>query len=146
MKPINVLIFSIKSLFSSKSNINILFWKIVSKFIEKKPSDEYITWLKNNAVDVKSYCNNIDEELWSESLEFEINLNNSAKTNIPDQILQKMGGAGACALLYFLVRKMNLSIIVESGVSLGYSSATILGALKKMEMVSYIVQTFLILV
>ncbi len=131
MKLINVLIFSVKSLFGKYSNLRILFGKIVSKFVEKKPSNEYLCWLSDNSIDIESFCMNIDEQLWKESLEFEINLNNSAQMNISDYILQKMGGAGACHLLYFLVRKMNLRIIVESGVSLGYSSATLLDAIKK---------------
>lgn len=131
MKGINILIFSIKSFFKKRSNIKILFEKIASKFLEKIPTNEYFEWLSDNAIDIKNYCIDIDERLWIESKEFELNLNNLAQKNIPDDILQKMGGAGACQLLYFLVRKMNLNVIIESGVSLGYSSATILEAIKK---------------
>ena len=131
LKLINVIIFSIKSLFGKYSNIKILSGKIASKFVEKKPTDVYANWLSDNAIDIKSYCMDLDEQLWNESMEFEVSLNNSAKMSIPEEILQKMGGAGACELLYFLVRKMDLNVIVETGVSLGYSSATLLSALKK---------------
>jgi predicted O-methyltransferase YrrM len=131
LKLINILIFAFKSLFGRYSNIEILSGKIVSKFVEKKPTDEYFGWLHDNAINIESYCMNLDEQLWNESTEFEANLNNSAQMNIPDEILQKMGGAGACELLYFLVRKMSLNIIIETGVSLGYSSTALLEAIKK---------------
>ena len=131
MKAFNVLIFSIRSFFRKKSNIKILLGKIKSKFVEKKPTNEYLDWLCDNAIDIEKYCIEIDEQLWKESEQFEINLNNSAQENVPYDILQKMGGAGACQLLYFIVRKMNLNVVIESGVSLGYSSATILEAIKK---------------
>ena len=130
-KLVNVFIFFSCSLFREKKYLKILFGKIFSKFFFKKSSKDYLAWVYLNSEELDSYCSNLDEKLWKESCEFAAFLNSYALKNVDNPLIEKMGGAGAIELLFFLVRKLKPKKILETGVALGYSSATFLEAIKR---------------
>jgi len=122
-----------KNIFLNMLNKNyflVIIKKILKRF-EKDTSEKAKKWAKLNAThSTASFCKLIDSKLYDEilfdikSIEKEANIKLS-KLNI------LLGGGGNYTLLYFLIRKLKPNIVVETGVAAGWSSLSILRALKK---------------
>jgi hypothetical protein len=91
---------------------------------------ELNVWLEENKSDLEAFCKGINEELWIESY-LESNIIKKASNEKLDKIPFELGGGGAYPFLYFLIRLLKPSVVVETGVAAGYSSFSILKALNK---------------
>jgi len=86
-------------------------------------------WYATHAIDTLDYLNGIDPALTQESVEFNKKLQTRGQ-DILSRLPVKMGGGGNCVLLYFLARHIKPKVIVETGVSMGFSSQTFLSSLQ----------------
>lgn len=94
---------------------------------QKKQATE---WAKKKAVPLSIVLKTVDEELFQSSQAFYANLQAYGKA-IEQDLPVKMGAGGNCFLLYFLCKKYPPQVVVETGVSMGYSSQTILKAMQE---------------
>jgi hypothetical protein len=107
--------------------------KILKRFFDKRSSisdAQLLAWLKNNESKLEEYCQTISEVLWQESLDACAEIKKDSEI-ILAKIPYHLGGGGAYPLLYFLVRKLTPKTVVESGVAAGFSTYSILKAIKK---------------
>ena len=108
----------------------VILKKIIKKF-EKDSSLESLKWSRSNTkFTTEDLCKLIDAQLYIESL-LDIKIIENEAKNRFSKLDVPMGGAGNFFLLYFLVRKIKPSIVVETGVAAGWSSLFILRALYK---------------
>ena len=114
-----------------KKNYFLVFFKKIIKKFEKNTSIEAKKWaIANNKQSTCSFLRSIDSSLYDEIIvEIEL-IKQFAKYKI-SKLTVSLGGGGHYILLYFLIRKFKLLNIVETGVAAGWSSLTILRALKK---------------
>ena len=110
-------------------NVKVILSKIIRRF-ENNTSDEALVWAKHNSVTIESYCSQVNNKLWLETIEVVSQLEISAK-KILNSINVFLGGGGAYPLLYFLIRNNKPEVVVETGVAAGWSSLTILEALAR---------------
>jgi len=90
-------------------------------------------WASQHAIGVDSLAKNIDSELWHESKEVALIIQQKSSQKI--EHLKNMGvdlgGGGAIDLLYFLTRKLKPGFVLETGVAAGWSSYSFLLALER---------------
>lgn len=86
-------------------------------------------WYSANAIDMEVLAEHLNKPLFEESKAWNVTLSESARKAL-DALEVKLGGGGNCVMLYYLVRKIQPSIVVETGVAAGFSSKTILTALE----------------
>lgn len=116
--------------FLNKNYFFVILKKILKK-LEKDSSVASLKWAKlNTKFTTEDLCKLIDTQLYIDSLHDIKIIENDAKNKF-SKLDVPMGGAGNFFLLYFLVRKIKPSIIVETGVAAGWSSLFILRALSK---------------
>ena len=104
--------------------------KLVARLREpgKGKNQRARSWYMKNAEDLEDLALNFNKQLFEESKEWNQRLEASAKQQL-SKLDVKLGGGGNCVMLYYLVRKIQPSIVVETGVAAGFSSKTILTAL-----------------
>lgn len=129
MRILNIILFLFTSL-TSRQRMSVLVSKVKSRITEKAPSKEYLDWLSEESVDIDQFCQSLDAKLWEEAGQY-VKVLEASGAEIAKELPFKMGGPGACRLLFFLARRKHPSSIVETGVALGYTSATFLEALKR---------------
>lgn len=86
-------------------------------------------WAKKQVTDMTSFCNAIDPVVWQEAQKFSLALNKTGRDLLNKSEIWQ-GGPGALPLLYFVVRKTRPNFIIETGVASGWSSSSILAALR----------------
>ena len=119
----------ISSLFQDPEILKIYFQKIGAKFVPRNIANKkYLEWLSRHAIEIGDFCRDLDPDLWLKSQDYADQLDERAVNEIAPGILSSMGGGGASALLFFLGVKLKPKYIFETGVSLGYSSATLLAS------------------
>jgi len=91
---------------------------------------KYLEWLKDNSLDLNLFLEEIDGPLWNESKKTQEKIEVAAAELLPT-IGCDLGGGGCYPLLYFVVRKMFPSVIVETGVGAGFSTYAILLAIEQ---------------
>ena len=127
MKIINIIKFSL-----SYKRLVVILKKFFLRFFDKKNSiteSDLNIWLKKNEDSISNFCSTLDKNLWSETrkeIEAILKISTENLKNIP----YDLGGAAAIDLLYFLTRHSNPKVVVETGVAAGFSSFSILKALK----------------
>lgn len=94
---------------------------------QKKEATE---WAKNKAIPLSSVLKTVDADLFQSSQTFYAELQAYGKA-IEQHLPVKMGAGGNCFLLYFLCKKYSPEVVVETGVSMGYSSQTVLKAMEE---------------
>ncbi|WOH53660.1 class I SAM-dependent methyltransferase [Bradyrhizobium sp. sBnM-33] len=94
------------------------------------PSSDPMPWLLSTRTSLDDFCKKIDGPLWEESKDSSQKIQIAADAKMESLDID-LGGGGNFPLLYFLVRKMKPSNVVETGVAAGFSSQAILKALKK---------------
>lgn len=101
--------------------------KVLHRF-ERSFHDEgqYRDWLAKHETTFELWAQELSPDLCREALEFEGSLYAEAQTK---HFPSHMGGNAYVRLLYFLVRYIRPDTVVETGVSIGYSSRAILSAL-----------------
>lgn len=109
-----------------KGYLNVMVDKVVKRIKEPQlaRNKQIATeWCAANAVDDTIYLQKIDASLYDEALSFNQKLHNEA-----DEIIKKlpfkMGAGGNCILIYFLTKYYRPKTVLETGVSMGYSSYT----------------------
>ena len=101
----------------------------VTKRLEPDTRDEARSWAADRAVSIESYCRNLDESLWAETVERMNSMAGDCRRRL-DLLQLDLGGGGAYPLVYFLVRKMEPEVVVETGVAAGWTSRACLEALR----------------
>lgn len=121
--------YSLKNFFK-KSFFLVILKKIIRR-LEKDTSLEALKWAETNSkYTTEQFCKLVDTNLYYETLQDIKIIEKDAKNKI-SKLDVHMGGASNYILLYFLVRKINASIVVETGVAGGWSSLFILRAFLK---------------
>ncbi|MDB0016110.1 class I SAM-dependent methyltransferase, partial [Alphaproteobacteria bacterium] len=109
------------------------FWVMLvklSKRLEWGSADLGLSWASENAVEMDWFFTEVDKVLWEESkIEYE-NFKVRAKSTL-SAVSHDLGGGGAVPMMYFLCRYMKPSVVVETGVAAGWTSAAFLFALDK---------------
>lgn len=125
---VNVVSFIVKS----PRRIFELFNKVGERFFDRASTlkkEELDKWLKDNAVDLEPHLIKLDPQLWEEAKIFHKDFEQRANEKLKE-ISFKMGGGGHYLLLYFLVRRLKPSVVVETGVASGFSTQAILKAMQ----------------
>ena len=103
----------------------------IAKRIKNKPGSLSV---ENNLKWIKKHCTNLDLSLDQDFDQAELTLlADTTKKNekrYENGSISKLGGGGAYPLLYWIVRKIQPLVAVETGVAAGYSSNAILMALE----------------
>ena len=98
--------------------------------IKKFDKTKYRKWLDSNKIPLDKFLESLNKSLFLESnyVHNEIIANSKLKL---EKIGVKLGGGASDKLLYFIVRFIKPNIVLETGVAAGFSSISILKALKK---------------
>jgi hypothetical protein len=101
----------------------------IFKRFEIDSSIEAKKWANENSISLHDYCNKINPRIWQESIKAfnQIELQGMKTLN---SISHSLGGGGASPLIYFHCRIIKPKIVVETGVAAGWSSFSILEALR----------------
>ena len=121
---VNVVSFIVKS----PKRIIELFNKVGERFFDRASTlkkEELNQWLKDNAADLEPHLIKLDPQLWEEAQKFHKEFEQRSNEKLKE-ISFKMGGGGHYLLLYFLVRRLKPSVVVETGVASGFSTQAIL--------------------
>lgn len=114
---------------ANKQNLSVMLNKLLKRF-EADTSKEALEWARRHAsVEIAEFCSEIDEPLWQETLA-ECKKIRARSEEALAKIPYNLGGGGSYPLLYFLVRNNRPSVVFETGVAAGWSSTTILSALR----------------
>lgn len=107
-----------------------VFQKIIDRLTDTRSSvsQEYKQWLAGNALAADEYLQSIDPEIWLEAQQHYISMQKDAELAM-QAIDVKLGGAGDTMLLYWLVRKLRPTYILETAVAAGFSSHAMLSAI-----------------
>jgi predicted O-methyltransferase YrrM len=87
-------------------------------------------WCVAHAENLKDRLVSNDQEIWAETEHYAADVIDHARRRLDDLRIDFGGGANHL-LLYFFTRLMKPQTVVETGVSLGWSSRAILFAMKK---------------
>jgi len=114
------------------NNFLVMLNKVFLRFFDTKSSltkEDLFIWLKKNENTITNFCSNLDKKLWTETKQEIEKILEISKENLKN-IPYDLGGAAATDLIYFLTRYSNPKTVVETGVGAGFSSFSILQALK----------------
>ena len=122
---------SILQLIASADDRALLFRKLIHRF--ETPwaharTQEARSYYSANASPYEPILRTTRPDLWQETVEFTTSFREAALPTLRDCPVP-FGGAGAIELLYFLVRMKSPTVVLETGVGAGWSSAVILHAL-----------------
>ncbi len=96
----------------------------------RRSAESNRAWLAANCTSIDDYARQLDSQLWEEAAAFSRRLGAAAEAVREQSGFTPYGGA-ADALLYFLTRYLQPSVIVETGVAAGYSSCAFLTAIQQ---------------
>ncbi len=108
----------------------VILFKILKRF-EKNTEIESRDWaLSKTKISIDDFLKNLDVSLFNETIKEtkKIEYDSNKKLSL---INLSLGGGAHYTLLYFLVRKFKPNIVIETGVAAGWSSLSILRAMKK---------------
>lgn len=98
-------------------------------YLHRSDTSAVRRWCSSLAESAESYARSRDSSLWDEAEEFSERFQASATERLQG-LGVALGGGGHYTLLYFLARWKRPSVVVETGVAAGFSSAAILTALE----------------
>lgn len=106
--------------------------KLVARVREQvlAPREDPLPWLRAHCEDLADYCGALDPALWREAESESARLARRAEGKLRPLDVD-FGGAASLPLIYFLVRRMQATTVVETGVAVGHSSQAILTALQR---------------
>ncbi|HEX5614466.1 MAG TPA: class I SAM-dependent methyltransferase [Acidimicrobiia bacterium] len=96
---------------------------------ERRRTDA-IAWADARKTGPRRWCEAQDPELWAETLEFAAGLRERA-ADVGARVGVDIGFGARFELLYFLTRRLDPLVVVETGVAFGYSSTAFLTALAR---------------
>jgi predicted O-methyltransferase YrrM len=103
--------------------------KAVGRFRRReRTSAEALAWARSVQASGGGVCKALDETLWHEALRFRAEVQRRVD-ELSRQLDTTVGYGVRADLLYFMVRWLRPTVVVETGVAYGYSSFTILSAL-----------------
>lgn len=102
----------------------------LAKRLESDTGPEATAWARERAQPVEAYCRSIDGALWDEVRSSAQRMGHEASVQLQRMNLE-LGGGGAFPLLWFLVRRLRPTVVVETGVAAGWSSRAILEAMEE---------------
>lgn len=89
-------------------------------------------WSRKSFQPTEALARTIDSKLWDETVAFAAELEAEHRARFEQlRASIRLGGAGDHRLLYFLTRLTRPTVVVETGVAAGWSSAAILAAMQK---------------
>ena len=100
--------------------------KFLLRFIDGM--EMYRNWAKREAVSLVHHCENLNPDIWRETLNFQKSFEQWGTAKIKSTGV-RLGGGGAYTFLYFICRIKKPQTVVETGVAAGWTSAAILNAL-----------------
>ena len=115
------------------TRLPIMFDKLVKKVF---PGNNLISdaenkkWIEENLSNISEFARKKSPSIWEESKIEGIKIEKKANKKL-NNIKYQLGGGAAYPLIYFLIRLLRPDIVVETGVAAGFSSLSILSALKK---------------
>lgn len=110
-----------------------MFKKVCKRIIDKQGAlnaQENKRWIEQQSVSFETIANAIDPHLWKESVAVSDDIEKRA-ADILSHIPYDLGGGGVYPFLYFATRILKPSIIVETGVTAGFSSYAFLRAIQR---------------
>ena len=114
-----------------RGNYLLVILSKILKRLEKNTEIESRDWaLSNTSISINKFLQNLDNSLFTETIIEIKKIEYESKKKL-SLINLSLGGGGHYTLLYFLVRKFKPNIVIETGVAAGWSSLSILRALKK---------------
>lgn len=108
----------------------VILRKIVYRFnglFEKKKLNKQ--WYEKKSHPIEFCHVKLNKDIYKEAVSFNRDLKIKA-SKVLSALPVKLGGAGFCTLLYYIVRIIKPEVVVETGVAAGFSSQTILTALR----------------
>lgn len=112
--------------------LSVMLDKVIKRIKEphlKRDKRLATKWCSEMAEDTEDYLSSIDSQLLKEAVKFNEELHIHGKEVIKS-LSFKMGGGGNCVLIYFLTRYKRPEAVLETGVSMGFSSYAFLHAMK----------------
>jgi predicted O-methyltransferase YrrM len=89
-----------------------------------------LRWAASVAEDLPTFAESIDPALWAEADEWARAFRPRARARLA-ALGVELGGGGHFQLVYFLVRRLRPSVVLETGVAAGWTSAAILAAFER---------------
>lgn len=127
--PVNILKFAL----SRPRLLPVVVNKVLKRFKNDQgrySEAESHAWIYARAVDSADIARKIGPDLWNEAEKFGAALEKRAD-RILSQVPFEMGAGGDYRFLYWLTRYLRPSVIVETGVSAGFTSQAFLAAMAK---------------
>ncbi len=109
----------------------VLFDKLKSRLREPGLSakkQKALNWCQSVGIAQDEFCRNLDSELYERAVEYNQELRQDTKSRL-NELPVKMGGPGDITLAYFMTILHDPKVIVETGVSMGFTSRTFLEAM-----------------
>lgn len=117
--------------FVKPGHASVIMQKIATKLLERTSEDEKTRnrlWLENACEEFLPLALRLDASLWNETESFQKNLHSRAQ-QLLGQVDVNLGGGGHYPLLYFITRYFKPDVVVETGVSAGFSTQSFLKAM-----------------
>jgi predicted O-methyltransferase YrrM len=92
--------------------------------------DAALRWAADVAEDLPQFTNSLDADLWAEAEEWGREFRPRARARLA-ALGVELGGGGHFQLVYFLVRHLRPTVVLETGVAAGWTSSAILTALER---------------
>ena len=89
-----------------------------------------LRWCAEVAEDLPRFASSLDPALWAEAEEFGREFRARARAQLA-ALGVELGGGGHFQLVYFLVRHLQPTVVLETGVAAGWTSSAILTALER---------------
>lgn len=87
-------------------------------------------WLSSSKSDFRTFAEKLDPELWGETEEVSIRIQEHSD-QVLNQLNVQLGGGGVYPLIYFITRLLQPECIVETGVAAGFSTYAFLAAIEQ---------------
>ena len=112
-------------------------WRVVGRKVlnrlQPEHRDEAEAWAAANAEPVDDFADTLDAALWAEATAWEDEFRTAvrARREAGELGTVPMGGPGDFRLVYFLTRHLRPTVVLETGVAAGFTSAAILTAIER---------------
>lgn len=115
------------------SRFQVMFKKVWKRIADERghlQRKDNLAWIRSKCMDYRSVVELLSPSIWRESLEYSQLISNKSRETL-HHIKHDLGGGGIYPLLYFVTRLTRPQVIVETGVSAGFSSHAFLSAISK---------------